>query len=124
MNAHPEPLIKIGAEGGSITLFGVTTADGSWHYWRSTHDETPTYLDPEEGGDVIRHTSGWVDTWPEALVLLDRYPWARLSPMYVHPDFRSRVWEAVQERLEGEDGSQVQRSLERWGKRCATSPTP
>ena len=33
-----------------------------------------------------------------ALALLDQYPWHRLIPLHVHPDFRLAVWVAVKER--------------------------
>jgi hypothetical protein len=116
--SKPEPIIEIGAEGGSITLFGFKTANGAWHFSRTTRDETPTYLDPEEGGPAINHTSAWVKTWPEALTLLDRYPWAMLSPLQIHPDFRHRVWDAVQKRLEHESGTHAKERSARWARMC------
>jgi hypothetical protein len=33
---------------------------------------------------------------------MDRYPWARLHPVAVHPEFVDRVRVAVEERLAGE----------------------
>jgi len=118
VTAHPECIIKIGAEGGSITLFGVRTKDGEWQFARAVNDQTPTFLDPDEGGSEIKHTSLWVKTWAEALRMLDRYPWARLNGMFVHPEFRQRLWEAVKDRLEGQEGDKVKRCLERWQQRC------
>ena len=48
--------------------------------------------------------------WEEALRLMDRYPWARLHPVAVHPEFVERVRVAVEERLAGE---RQRRSVER-----------
>jgi hypothetical protein len=40
-----------------------------------------------------------VENWDEALQLMDRYPWARLHPVQVHPAFFERVRLAVDARL-------------------------
>lgn len=106
----PEVILKVGAEGGSITLYGVRTESG-WRFKRDVIDQTPCVLD--EAG--IRHDSQFTSSWAEALSLLDRYPWHRLYPIRVHPEFRQSVWSVVRTRY-ARDGSD--HDLERWRERC------
>lgn len=51
--------------------------------------------------DDIEHHSvparPWVP-WEEALQQLDTYPWVRLYPLSVHPEFQSAVKAALKER--------------------------
>jgi hypothetical protein len=82
-----EVILRIGAEGCSITLFGTSSQRG-WLYNMSV-DEC---LDD----DRFQYESNVVDSWEAALTLLDQYPWHRLSPLKVHPEFRTQIWTAVQ----------------------------
>ena len=41
------------------------------------------------------HRRGAVDTWHEALALLDRYQWVMLWPLEVHPSYRGTIWLAA-----------------------------
>ena len=38
------------------------------------------------------------DSWADALALMDRRPWHRLIPIYVHPELGAQVWEAYEQR--------------------------
>jgi hypothetical protein len=88
-----EVIIKLGAEGGSITLYGLQTERGQ-AFWT----EVVEWTLEEEG---IENKSSVVDTWEAALQLLDRnYPWPKLRPIFIHPEFRRRIWIALQERLQ------------------------
>jgi hypothetical protein len=40
----------------------------------------------------------WVPDWEAVLRLLDRWPWARLYPLHVHPDFSDVVLRDAQAR--------------------------
>ena len=100
----------VGGEGGSIKLYGVRTNDG-WLYQKDMVDQTPLMLDDKE----IRHSSAFTSSWKEALELLDRNRWQRLSPIRVHPEFRQAIWAAVQQRYTGDDPEE---DLERWRDRC------
>ena len=57
-----EVIMEIGAEGGSITLFGVNSPRG-WLYSRSVGDWTPELIDEER----IQHDSNVVNIWEAAL---------------------------------------------------------
>jgi hypothetical protein len=114
----PEVIVSVGAEGGSITLFGLKDLQNNWKFARGVDDQTPTLLTREDGGGpAINHESGWVSTWPEAMALLDRYPWAMLSGREVHPEFRERVWVEVNQRLQAKD-AHSDSARERWARAC------
>ena len=104
-------IVEIGADGGSITLFGVNSPRG-WLYSRSVGDWTPELIDEER----IQHDSNVVDSWEAALGLLDQYPWHRLSPQRVHPEFRRQVLAAVQKRFESSDDPMGR--MEDWCEVC------
>ena len=106
-------ILEVGSEGGSIVLYGVRTTKG-WQFSRKLIDQSLQLLDEAE----IRHDSKIVDTWLEALELLDRYRWQHLSPVDVHPEFRGMILEAVLERYKREGGPDLYQ-LPRWEKRCS-----
>ena len=113
-------LLKVGAVGGSVTLVGRPAVTGEWQFARITVDQLEDLL-----GEAGAKTTGppeltpleWVNGWDEALRLLDRYPWARLYPVAVHPEFVERVRVAVEERLavvpQGTDTERVRGKWER-----------
>lgn len=110
-------IIKVLAEGGSIKLYGLQTKNG-WQYSRAVMDHTPELIDENS----IQHGSPIVKTWPEALALMNRYPWHRLSPAEVHPGFGAVVLKAVTEKFQAEGRDDPER-LGEWAQVCGT-PTP
>jgi hypothetical protein len=58
----------------------------------------------------------WVDGWEAGLALMDRYPWVRLHPVYVHPEFVERVKTAIEQQLEDMDPDSAERAREKWGR--------
>ncbi|HYU46197.1 MAG TPA: hypothetical protein VEK84_08480 [Terriglobales bacterium] len=117
-----EVILELGAEGGSLTLFG-TRSEHSWVYRTYTIDQTPTLVDEQES----RHWSDWVDSWEGALALLDKYPWTKLVPLAVHAEFRQQVWGAVQTRFEPAPsktvlGETANWEFERWRECCGRDP--
>lgn len=113
MAVELEVIVKVLAEGGSVTLWGART-DTGWKFYRAVNDQTPELID-EPG---IRHDSSWVESWSEAVALLDRYPWHRLHPQEVHPEFRTAVLETV-EALYAGGGSGPNSRLSNWKERCS-----
>jgi hypothetical protein len=119
-----EVIVEIGAEGGSITLFGQKEVGGDWRFCRCVDDQTPTFLsDGDGGGPPIEHSSDWVNSWSEAVELLDKYPWVMLSGQSVHPEFRERVWDEVLRRLEAQPESRRVRARQRWARVCGFGST-
>jgi hypothetical protein len=113
--SNEEVIVKIGAEGGDLTLYGARTGDG-WSFSLNLYDCTPLLLDEDEGGAAIQKRSSPTTSWKDAMTLLDKYPWARLYPLDVHPEFRRQIWSEVQERLHrnGDDGD----ALDEWRRKC------
>lgn len=95
-------VLRVGAEGGEITLIAQEFATG-WRYRRTTLDQTNLWLN--EVGSETRHQSEWVYEWDDALGALDTYPWAHFRPLAVHPKFAERVLEAARERLTEDNSS-------------------
>jgi hypothetical protein len=109
---HREIVVEVGAEGGSITLYGSRKSRG-WHFYRNLMDWTPALLDEP----TLDHDSKVVKTWPAALKLLDQYPWHHLFPIRVHPEFQVLVLDAVMARYQRDGDSGPDRRSE-WIRLC------
>jgi len=107
-----EVILEVGAEGGSVTLYGVRTENGRL-FSRELIDQTALLLDEPE----IQHTSQLVDSWDAALGLMDRYPWHKLFPVKVHTEFKSAILDAVLARFSIEKYVDHHR-LRRWQEIC------
>jgi hypothetical protein len=112
-----EVILEVGAEGGNITLYGVRDSDG-WRYSTSVLDQTPSLLPDECDEPEIRKESEVVNSWEAALRLIDRYPWHKLFPLTVHPEFCEQVWAAVQNRFASDRRPAEYWQLERWRELC------
>lgn len=110
-----EVILKVLAEGGSVTLHG-RRCGSAWQFSLYLLDQTPLLIDDP----MIANRSEIVESWEEALVLLDRYPWHRLHPRTVHPEFRERIWREIQSRYAA-GGGRVDRLL-RWKEECFGLP--
>jgi len=113
-------ILQAGAEGGDVTLIGRTTDAGTWAFARVTDDQTEALFGETRDG-VIEAPSfenlEWAETWDDGLRLMDRYQWARLYPLYVHPAFVERVRVAVEERLAKETpNASTERARGKWGR--------
>ena len=90
-------ILRLGAEGGGISLFGHQDATGQWQFAVLLVDQTPSLLAGADAADEIVRSSGWVLGWDSALDLLDRRCryWPDLHPIEVHPSFYSAMLAAV-----------------------------
>lgn len=70
---------------------------------------------------AIRKQSVMADSWDAALRLIDRYPWHRLYPLTVHPDFGELVWAALHDRLASDQGMFQGQPIEHWRELCGQS---
>jgi len=114
-------VLKVGAEGGGISLIAQELATG-WRYRYTMLDQTDLWLD--EGGSEIRRQSEWVYEWIDALASLDKYPWPLLLPLEVHPQYADRVLQAARERLALVDSSEhAQRRMRDWSRLCHSQTT-
>lgn len=112
----PIVILEIGSEGGSITVTGSRSGDG-WQFGVQVSDWTSGLLDEP----VEPRQPATAASWADALQKLDRYPWARLVPLNVHPEFRQAVLKAVMQRLSAQD-EHNQRALDRWREACGSCP--
>jgi hypothetical protein len=107
-----EVIIKLGAEGGSVVLYGFRTERG----WSFAMEVTELQV-TDDDDEWVQNRPSVVDTWEAALKLLDKYPWFKLYPISVHPEFRQQVWDALQERLQSTTEIPKEQ-LQRWRKYC------
>jgi NAD-dependent SIR2 family protein deacetylase len=105
MNKVWQTIISVGAEGGCIALYGKLTLSGQWVFRTSVNDIFSYELEDEpsqSSGNVRKLKSSLpkpemeADSWEKALKLIERYPWPRLRPLKVHPEFREQVWNEIQ----------------------------
>jgi hypothetical protein len=90
---HPVKIIELAAEGGRITLYGWKDSDGEWRFQRDVNENA---LYNEDTVDLeLQHSSNILPGWQGALELLSRYPWYRLLPKYVHPEFAEKTLDAL-----------------------------
>jgi hypothetical protein len=114
-----EVILDVGGEGGALTIEGTRTANG-WHF-RAIRNEyaLSDFLSGEDrDGFEFWSGSGWLASWDRALSLFDKYPWHRLYPVQVHPDFRRQVWAAVEERYRTDKRGAGFGSPDRWRRLC------
>jgi hypothetical protein len=96
-------------------LHGERTKHG-WRFFSDFVDQTPFMLADDEDQREIRRESRSTESWEEALGILDQSGWLNLPAVRVHPEFRQKVWDAVRERLGGDERNA--KRLERWRERC------
>ena len=116
--ARNQVVLKIGAEGGSLTLLGRKTAGGSWRFCMERNEWAIKDLLSEEDAqgmsdDCFYEKSGWVSSFSEALDLISKYDWHELYPEEIHPDFRDMVFAEVYKRGGPEAVKRWNRILER-----------
>jgi hypothetical protein len=114
----PKLLISIGAEGGSIALYGDNTDPAHPRYRMMVVDQTPTFLTGDESGLEIRRDSGWLSGWDDAMTALGRYPWANLYVLYVDPTVAAEVWKSLQDYATGSGQPVREGALSRWRDAC------
>jgi hypothetical protein len=112
------PILEIGAEGGSITVVSRPSPGGPPEYSVRIRDQTLTFLPTEEGGNQIRTQTAWSTDWNDVVNSLGRWPWPMLAPVRVDPAYAERVLAAAQQ-YRGRDGQPARpSSLERWARIC------
>ncbi|TCI77719.1 hypothetical protein EVJ20_07085 [Exiguobacterium sp. SH0S1] len=94
MNSGWETIISLGGEGGSLCLAGRRLDAQTWEYVMVSDESTLSDTFHDEQLEAIRR-SNIVSRWSEAIELLGRY-WMRLSPRYVHPEFKERFLDEIE----------------------------
>lgn len=111
---HNEVIVHVAGEGGGVALYGLRSEIG-WLFSREFIDSATAHQDesPTEARSKI------VDSWPNALALLEKNPWYMLSPVLVHPEFRTDILKAVLAHDARSQGNQI-RYRQKWEKLCAS----
>lgn len=117
-NDKPEIIVEVGAEGGTLTLVGQRTAR-KWSFSMLRDESTLKEFDEDLCDDELIGHSKTVVGFAAALGLLDQYPWAKLYPLRVHPEFRTLVFYEVAKRLfHDKDFDRHRYQLEDWLDVC------
>ncbi|WP_224981297.1 hypothetical protein [Geomonas agri] len=112
-----EPIVEVGAEGGSITLYGHPDVKGQWWFCLDWDERTLAMFLDEINHDLLSDRSGVVTGWEEGLKLLYQYPWCHLHPCFVHHEFRKLVLAEIVARQSELDDYEVQA----WQRICSDS---
>ena len=104
------PLVVIGNEGGRVELkLKGRWFPGGWQFLLESASDAVMHHVDDEADSLVRDpedhsvTSMAIespDSWADALALMDRRPWHKLVPIYVHPELGAQVWEAYEQRWE------------------------
>lgn len=87
-------ILKIGAEGGSITLTGTRDENGNELFTLEINEVALLDLLSEEDLEGIPETKPkTASTWQGAIELLDNYAWRKLLPLTIHPDYGELIRE-------------------------------
>ena len=82
-----ELILEIGAEGGSLIIRRFLAPDGTWKFIVIADESTlADFLDEADQKDLVKKYLP-VDTFEEALQLMDKYPWQALPLISVHPEY-------------------------------------
>jgi hypothetical protein len=121
VNTKREIILQASGAGILITLYGIKKKTAKWKFILEKDEGTMADFLLEEDEDLLPllySQSKYVDTWDEALGLLDKCPWPRFVPMEVHPEFCEMVWTAVLERKPGRLKKWERLPLEKWKQLC------
>lgn len=109
--AAVEIVLQVGAEGGSIVLLRKASSPAVFSVRIS--DQSLSLVG--EGEDITRQ--GTWDSWQAALQSLDHYPWRRLVPLSVHPEYRETIWGLVS----AHSGELPEHRIRDWSDACGLS---
>lgn len=88
-------VLRIGFEGGSITLWRTKDQEGVWKYALATNESVLADWDSDEKENLVRTPERWVGSFDAGMHLLDSYPWRQGYPRDLHPDYGQLVWKHV-----------------------------
>ena len=110
-----ELVLKIGAAGGSLSVWSVNAKDGTRSFLVKQDETTLKELMTKEdaSGIIFKSKTGPLLSFADALVVLGRYPWHLLYPLFVHQDFIDPVLTAVVNLGGEKESNRWRRKLER-----------
>ena len=110
-----ELVLKVGAMGGSISIWLVNAKDGTRSFVVKTDESTlKEFMDEEDANGLsFKSETGSLHSFADALIVLGRDPWHLLYPMFVHQDFMDPVLTAVLNLGGEKESNRWRRKLER-----------
>jgi hypothetical protein len=113
-----ELVLKVGAAGGSLSVWSVNAKDGTRSFVVKTDESTlKEFMDEEDAnGLIFKSETGALHSFADALIVLGRDPWHLFSPLFVHQDYIDPVLTAVMN-LGGE------KEVNRWRRKIERSKT-
>jgi len=113
--AEQELVLKIGAAGGSLSVWSVNAKDGTRSFLVRQDETTLRELMDEEDVSSLSFYSETrlLHPFANALIALGRYPWHLFFPLFVHQDFIDPVLKAVMNLGREKEVSRWRRKLER-----------
>ena len=96
-NGKQELVFKVGAAGGSLSIWSISAKDGTRSFVVKTDESTlKEFMDEDDANGIIfKSTTPLLNSFSDALIDLGQYPWHKLYPMFVHQDFMDNVLTAV-----------------------------
>jgi hypothetical protein len=90
-------ILKVGAAGGSLSVWSVNTKDGTQSFVIKTDESTlKEFMDEEDtNGLSFKSKTESLHSFTDALIALERFHWHLFSPLFVHQDFIDPVLKAV-----------------------------
>lgn len=84
-----ELILKVGAAGGSISIWSVNTKDDIRSFVVNTDESTlKDFMDEEDANGLsFKSKTELLNSFADALIVLGQYPGHLLYPMFVHQDF-------------------------------------
>ena len=109
-----ELILQIGAAGGLLSVWSVNAEDGTRSFLVKRDESTlMDFMDKEDASNFnYCSETGQFRSFDDALGVLDRYPWHRLYPLFVHRDFIDLVLKAVENRGGETEANRWRRKLE------------
>ena len=114
-----EVILRAGAAGCTVTLYGVRTQQG-WLYSQNMISVSAARATGYTRKTIQEHNPDVVDTWQEALALIEQHQWHRLYPLIIHPDFGRQIFDAVAAHyhlIQGQESYQISN----WKMLCGVS---
>ena len=93
-------ILELGAAGGTLSVWSVNATDGVRSFLVKQDESTlMDFLDEEDASNLNYNSeTGELRSFDDALDILGRYPWHRLSPIFAHQDFIDPILKAVEKR--------------------------
>jgi hypothetical protein len=86
-----EVVLKIGTEGGTLSIQRFRAPGGIWKFIFITDESTMSdFLEEDDQIDLVKKYPP-VDTFKEAIQLMNNYPWHEMHVVTIHQDYIEAV---------------------------------